>query len=111
MSEEDPVHWVDKAAFVMPVIPPALRIDPILAALLHCMSFLELSGDDAVDPDWAVEAMEHVASYLQRLPGEEIAAIARQLADVSAYARKQGAPSTFVEFIDGFLGAYGVGEA
>jgi hypothetical protein len=75
------------------------------------MSFLELSGDDAVGPDWAVEAMEHVASYLQRLPEEEIAAIARQLADVSAYARRQGAPSTFVEFIDGFLGAYGVGEA
>ena len=51
----------------MPVIPESLGVDPVLAALIHVAAFLELSGDDAVHPDWAVEALEYVAHYLHRL--------------------------------------------
>lgn len=62
---DDGVLWVRKDAFVMPLLPPDLGVDPLVAALLHVTAFLELSGDDAVDPDWAVEALEHVGHYLE----------------------------------------------
>ena len=111
MSDEGPGRWVRKTAFVMPLIPADLRVDPVVAALLHCTAFLELSGDEDVDPDWAVEAMEHVATYLQRLPPERIGAVSDQLASVRAYAEQQGAPQEFLEFVDGFLANFGVTES
>jgi hypothetical protein len=93
---------VPKVAFVMPVIPPELEVDPVLAGLLHCMAFLELSGDDAVDPDWAVEAMEHVAHYLQRLGQAERERIVRQVTSAAGYARTQGSSDQLVEFLETF---------
>jgi hypothetical protein len=109
VTDQGPGRWGDKTAFVMPVLPPELDIDPVLAALLHCMAFLELSEDDTVDPDWAVEAMEYVAGYLQRLPAARVAAIGKQLAAARAYGREHGAPSAFIEFVDHFLENYGAG--
>ena len=111
MSQDGPGRWVDKTAFVTPLLPLGLKVDPVLAALLHCMAFLELSGDDTVDPDSALEVMEYVAGYLQRLSPAETAAVRTQLAAVSLYAREQSAPDTFVKFVDGFLDACGMGEA
>src|SRR5262245_49796593 len=110
MSKDGPSRWVDKTAFVMPLLPTGLKVDPVLAALLHCMAFLELSGDDTIDPDWALEAIEYVAGYLQRLSADETGAVRTQLAAISAYAREQGAPDTFLTFVDGFLEACGLGE-
>jgi hypothetical protein len=108
VTDEERVRWVPKAAFAMPLLPPELKVDPVLAALLHCMAFLDLSGDDAVDPDWAVEVMEHVGAYLQRLSEEDANAISRQLGVIGAYAREQGAPAGFVEFVGTFLEDCGV---
>lgn len=86
----------------MPVIPEALDVDPRTLALLHCMSFLELSGDDAVDPDWAVEAMEHVTHYLQRLAPEEIARLRTEMRAVAKYAASQQMLPSFVELAQRF---------
>jgi hypothetical protein len=110
MSKDGPGRWVDKTAFVTPLLPLGLKVDPVLAALLHCMAFLELSGDDTVDPDSALEVMESVAGYLQRLSAAEIGVVRKQLTAVSAYAREQGAPDTFITFVDGFLEACGLGD-
>jgi hypothetical protein len=103
MGDEGPVRWVPKAAFVMPLLPPQLEVDPVLAALLHCMAFLEVSGDDAVDPDWAVEAMEYVATYVQRLPREQLDAIEKQLARIGEYMRQLNETAPLVTFVDNFL--------
>jgi hypothetical protein len=108
MSKDGPGRWVDKTAFVMPLLPLGLKVDPVFAALLHCVAFLELSGDDTVEPDWALEATEYVAGYLQRLSAAEAAGVRTQLAAVSSYAREQGAPDTFIKFVDGFLEACGL---
>src|SRR5262245_31529763 len=51
-KKKGPVLWLPKGAFVMPVLPRTLKVDPLLAALLHTMSFLEFSDDGTVDPDW-----------------------------------------------------------
>lgn len=110
MTDEGPGQWVPKTAFVMPLLPAELNVDPLLAGLLHCVAFLELSEDEAVDPDWAVEAMEHVAAYLQRLPPAQLKLVEDQLTRIGKYARKQGAPDEFLDFVDDFLENYGAGE-
>ncbi len=92
----------------MPLLPEELRVDPVLAALLHCVAFLELSDDDTVDPDWAVEAMEYVATYVQRLGQNERRRIGADLARVAMHAREHGAPDAFTSFADRFLVSCGL---
>jgi hypothetical protein len=82
----------------MPDVPADLKLDPLLLAVLHADAFLQLSEDEAVDPDAALEASEHMGHYLGRLPAERIAAIKGDLARLAAYARKQKWPEDAVEF-------------
>lgn len=105
---DGPVRWVDKDAFVMPVLPTSLGIDPIVAALLHAVAFLELSGDGTVDPDWAVEAMEHVVHYLGRLPAAQIAALGEQVGRVAATAEAADWGDNAVKFFGAFMDNFSV---
>jgi hypothetical protein len=107
-TADGPVRWVDKDAFVMPVLPTSLGIDPIVAALLHAVAFLELSGDGTVDPDWAVEALEHIVHYLGRLPAARIAILGEQVARVAATAKAAGWGDEAAKFFDAFMGNFGV---
>ncbi len=107
---QGPGEWVDKTACVMPTIPEELGIDPILSGLLHHAAFLELSADDTVDPDWAVEAMEHVGAYLQRLKGSRAQGIQEDLDKIADYGKRHGWHDDLVEFIDNFLRYSGVAE-
>jgi hypothetical protein len=93
-----PGEWVPKSSFVLPVLPEELQIDPLLLALLHVDAFLQLSEDEAVDPDAAVEASEHVGHYLRRLPADRVAAIKKSLKQVAVHGRKQKWPTEVVEF-------------
>jgi len=86
---DGPGEWVNDGAFVMPMLPASLRIDPILAGLLHVAAFLELSGDEMIDPDRAVEAMEHISHYLHQLPTEREQALREQVSRVADHARKK----------------------
>jgi hypothetical protein len=95
--DHDAVEWAESDRFVMPVIPDHLRVDPCTLALLHCVSFLELSGDKTVDPDWAVEAMEHVAHYLQRLSPATTARLKTDLETIASYAESQQLAPPFVD--------------
>jgi hypothetical protein len=107
---DDKIRWVKKDAYVMPVLPKSLKVDPVVAALLHVTAFLELSGDETVHPDWAVEAMEHVAHYLQQLPARQTEAVREQVGRVAEYARKKRWGAEAVEFFTEFLDIFGVGE-
>ncbi len=97
------MKWVPKGAYVMPVLPKPLKLDPILAALLHVGLFLEMSDDDTVDLDWAVEAMEHVGYYLQSIPIDDVTRIQDQLDRVAEHLRKKKQPDDAVEFVSEFL--------
>ena len=44
-------------------------------AILDLAAFLELSGDDVIDPDAAVNAMESLAFSLKSATPEEVAAV------------------------------------
>jgi hypothetical protein len=94
----------------MPVLSASLKVDPLVAALLHVVAFLELSGDQAVDPDWAVEAMEHVAHYLRQLSAERVEALREQVERVADHARKEKWGTDAVEFFVKFLENFGIVE-
>lgn len=59
-----------------------------LAALLDCISFIELSGSDVIDTDAAVRQLESVASLLRSDP----AAAERIAEEIAAFARAEGDP-------------------
>ena len=100
---DDGLVWVPKSAVVMPVIPEHLGIDPLLAAALHAEAFLNLSGDDAVDPDWAVEALEHMAYYLHRLSAEQLRIIQEQLDKIAKWGAEQGWSEDLISNVKNFL--------
>ncbi|WP_131989103.1 leucine-rich repeat domain-containing protein [Chthoniobacter flavus] len=101
-SSEGPIEWVETDKFVMPVIPEKLGIDPRTLAVLHCVSFLELSGDNTVDPDWAVEALEHVAHYLLRLGNNDLAELKRDTAMIASWAESKQMPPHFIDLVRHF---------
>src|SRR5262249_43475463 len=100
---------VPEGAAVMPEIPPELNVHPLLFAVLHTAVFLDGSEDEVVDPDAAAEAMEYVASYLQRLRGPELRRVKEDMQVLAAYAKDQDWPKPQVRFFKEFLSSYGIG--
>ena len=84
------IRWVRKDAFVMPVLPESLGIDPVVAAVLHLAAFVELSGSETVfDPEGATEVANEARRYLTRLPPERLASVRDQIERVAEHAKKQ----------------------
>jgi hypothetical protein len=63
--------------------------------VLEAMAFLELSGDDTIDPDAAVAAMEMLAAELESCSPQEKAALRKAAAD--AAAESKGAARKFYQ--------------
>jgi hypothetical protein len=100
---------VEASVYVMPTVPKSLGVDPVLASLLHVMAFLELSGDDVVDPDSAVQAMECVAHYLQGIPADRVDGIRKQIDRVTDRAHRNDWGPEAIDFFANFLENAGVG--
>jgi len=97
------------APATMPVIPGELGIDPLLAALLNCAAFLDLS-EDGVDEATSTAVLEHVGLYVQRLSPEELDDVADQLAEIREHGEQAGWPAPVLEFVEDFLYSCGIGE-
>ena len=94
---------VPQGGFHLPELPEKLGIDPILAGLLHMACFMELSGEDAVDFDESVSALEVMSSYLQRLTRARCNEIEEQLRRVASYAKRHGWEARAAKFIRNLL--------
>ena len=66
-------------------MPDAIHI-ALIESLLGCLSFLEHSGDDVIDPDATVRAMENMAHPLLGLPEPDRAALVAMIRQVAASA-------------------------
>lgn len=106
----EPNESVPEGAAVLPLIPEALGVHPLLLAVLHAVVFLEGSEDDVLNADAAAEAMEYVATYLQRLGGPERQRLREDLVCLAAYAKQQQWPKQQVRFFKEFLDSYGIRE-
>ena len=90
-------------AFIMPLIPEELDIDPVLLALLHASTFVELSGNETVELQDAVRAMEYITYYLHRMPREQIRHIQSQLDRIVEFGKEHDLGHEFIEFVSAFL--------
>jgi hypothetical protein len=109
MDERNEDEVPDGAA-VMPEIPAELNVHPLLLAVLHATVFLDGSEDEVVDPEAAAEAMEYMATYLQRLQGAEQRRVREDMQVLAAYAKDQDWPKQQSRFFKEFLSSFGVGE-
>jgi hypothetical protein len=95
---------------IMPVVPAELGIDPLLLALLHCAAFLDLAGEEEVDPDAAGDVLENLEVYVKRLPLERLGELQSQLEKLEGWAEDKGWPEELVDFVSDFLYSCGVGD-
>ena len=100
---------VPEGAAVFPVIPEELGVHPLLLAVLHAVVFFDGSAEDVVNDAAADEALNYIATYLQRLQGAELKRIQEDVECLLAYARQEKWPKEEVEFLSTFLRDYGVG--
>jgi len=107
---EEAERQVPEGAAVFPLIPSELDVDPLLLAVLHAAVFLSGSDDEVVHPAAATEALEYIATYLQRLSGPQIQRIREDLEVLTAFAKREGWPKQEVQFLMSFLADFGIGE-
>jgi hypothetical protein len=108
LNDEDEVP---EGAAVMPVIPADLGAHPLLLAALHAIVFLSGSEPAIVQPDAATEALDHIASYLQRLRGPELQRLREDLDCLVAFGKEAQWDREAVQFLKEFIPEFGIGEA
>src|SRR5437870_3573033 len=106
---DDTEPEVPDGAAVFPAIPAELGVHPLLLATLHALVFLDGSDDEVVNPDAAEEALQYIASYLQRLQGPDLQRLREDIESLLAYARQEKWPKAEQRFLKEFLADYGIG--
>ena len=109
MTEEP--SQVPEGAAVLPIIPPELGVHPLLLAVLHAVVFFDGSSEDVVHDAAADEALNYIATYMQRLNGPDLRRINEDMQCLATFARQEKWPQEEVQFLEGFLREYGIGEA
>jgi hypothetical protein len=107
---EEPEGEAPPGAAVFPLIPLELGIHPLLLAAIHAIVFLDGSADEVVNPAAAGEALEYIATYLQRLTGADLRRTREDMATLVGYARQKGWPKKVQQFFKAFLEDFGVGS-
>ncbi len=91
-------------AAVLPLIPAELGIHPLLAGTFFTPSFLRRSRSDVVNDSAADEALNYIATYLQRLEGPELHRIKEDMDCLATFARQEKWPTEEIEVLAGILG-------
>lgn len=108
MADPAPTPESPDGAAVFPLIPEELGVHPLLLGLLHAYVFLEGSDGAVVNGDAAAEAMEYLATYLQRLSGPDLRRAKEDMATLVAFAKSEKWPKQQVRFLQYFLEENGV---
>jgi hypothetical protein len=101
---------VPEGAAVFPLIPAELGVHPLLLAVIHATVFLDGSDDGIVDPAAGEETLQYLATYLQRLDGDELRRVREDLLTLIGYGKQQKWSKQELRFLKDFLADYGVGE-
>src|SRR5436305_1896098 len=109
MSAGEPTSEVPEGAAVFPLIPEELGIHPLLLAALHAIVFFDGSDAAVVNDAAADEALQYIATYLQRTAGGELRRIREDVETLLHFARQEKWPAEETQFLQSFLHDYGVG--
>ena len=86
-------------------------MENIVRALLTTAAFLELSGDEVVDQDAAVQALEQMSGHLQLAGEAEREVIARVAKECAAEARAKSTDgAAAANFYDSFVESMGLDD-
>jgi hypothetical protein len=110
MVKEPERRPVPEGAAVFPLIPEDLEVHPLLLVVLHAVVFVEGSDEKIVQADAALEALDQVGTYLQRLRGLELRRVREDMECLVGYARQQKWSKEQIEFLKNFLTEFGVGR-
>jgi hypothetical protein len=110
MAKQPDPEEVPEGAAVAPLIPETAGVSPLFLAVFHALVFLEGSSEEVVDPSAAEEAIQIMATYLQRLDTKEQAILKENLRRLTEYAQNKKWPKDQLEFIKDFLRHYGIGN-
>lgn len=105
---QENIRWVQKNIYLLPELPASLGIDPMLAALLHLTAFLELSGDDVIEPEDTVDVMDNIGLYLARLSPAQQQSVLAQVERVIEYAHRSDWDGDTTDFLTQFLDEVGI---
>jgi hypothetical protein len=106
---EEPNSEVPAGAAVFPLIPEELGIHPLLLATLHAVVFFDGSDVEVLNDAAANEALQYVATYLQRLQGPDLKRIREDMHCLIAFGKQEGWPQEEMQFLQEFLQEFGVG--
>jgi hypothetical protein len=77
-------------------------------ALITAVAFLELSSDEVVDADAAVEVLEQIGQDLSRCSDDEKAALKKILSRLHAEEQLNESRPEVLEFFETFLASFGL---
>jgi hypothetical protein len=106
-DEEQPEQGPDGAA-VFSLIPSELGINPLLLCLIHSFVFLDGSVPEVVNEAAGAEAIEYLATYIQRLKGAELRKVKEDMQVLLDFAKGEKWSSEQIDFLRGFLEDLGV---
>ena len=99
---------VPEGSAVFPMIPKELGIHPLLLAVVHAVVFLDGSSEEVVNDAAANEALNYLATYLQRLQGADLKRIREDMDCLLSFGKQEKWPAEELEFLHGFLDDFGV---
>ena len=74
--------------------------------VINFAAFIGLSGDDVIDPDSAVKALEEIGSYLADCSNEERAALQESLQEERLKRAAAGRSEEELAFFDDFMDSF-----
>jgi hypothetical protein len=102
---------VPDGAAVFPLIPDELGIHPLLLAVIHSVVFFDGSDAEVVNDAAANEALNYIATYIQRLQGPDLKRIREDMDALIAFGKQESWPKEEMQFLQEFLKEFGVGVA
>jgi hypothetical protein len=90
-------------AAVFPMIPEELGVHPLLLGIVHAYVFLEGSDEKIVNSAAADEAMNYLATYLDRLTGNDLRRAKEDLQVLVDFAKSEKWPKEQIRFLKEFL--------
>jgi hypothetical protein len=108
MADPTPPADTPDGAAVFPLIPAELGVHPLLLAVLHAYVFLEGSEEAVLNGTVAEEAMQYLATYLQRLTGPDLKRVREDLQTLVGFAKHDKWPKQQVRFLQDFLADHGI---